>query len=388
MTVHDAAGGAPRILRVTTLYPEYLDAFYGARPGLADEPYAAQREQLDADFFGWADSWRAPMAAQGWDFRQIEINAAPLQRAWAREHAVKATRDFETIAIEQVKATRPDVLWYDHEDPVLLQALRAAAGPSLGAVVGWLGSPVARSDAWPQMDLMLTCAPEVAERCRRGGLDAEVLPHAFDPRILERLDRGEPGESLGVTFVGQLVAGREFHESRLRLLAEVAREVPLTLFVPRPRPTWRSRVRRLLSGASRRLPPELGEVRDGVYGLRMYAALRASRATLNIHADSSPRFASNMRLYEATGAGVCLVTDWRENLPQLFEPDREVVTYRDALECGAVLRRLLDRPDEAKAIGAAGQRRTLATHTFAHRAPLLDEILRRVLRSRARAAVC
>jgi spore maturation protein CgeB len=37
-----------------------------------------------------------------------------------------------------------------------------------------------------------------------------------------------------------------------------------------------------------------------------------------------------MRLYEATGAGALLLTDDGTNLPELFEPGREVVVYSDA----------------------------------------------------------
>ena len=39
-----------------------------------------------------------------------------------------------------------------------------------------------------------------------------------------------------------------------------------------------------------------------------------------------------MRLYEATGVGSLLVTDAKQNLAELFEPESEVVTYRDADE--------------------------------------------------------
>ena len=39
-------------------------------------------------------------------------------------------------------------------------------------------------------------------------------------------------------------------------------------------------------------------------------------------------YANNMRLYEATGVGALLVTDWKENLGEMFEPGKEVVAYR------------------------------------------------------------
>ena len=39
-----------------------------------------------------------------------------------------------------------------------------------------------------------------------------------------------------------------------------------------------------------------------------------------------------MRLYEATGVGTLLVTDYKDNLHEMFIPGKEVVVYRDADE--------------------------------------------------------
>jgi len=71
----------------------------------------------------------------------------------------------------------------------------------------------------------------------------------------------------------------------------------------------------------------------GVFGSHRSGAgdvpvLKGSKVVLNIHADSSPRFASNMRLFETTGMGACLLTDGRKNLTELFEPGIEVAEYR------------------------------------------------------------
>jgi spore maturation protein CgeB len=71
---------------------------------------------------------------------------------------------------------------------------------------------------------------------------------------------------------------------------------------------------------------------SAVFGLAMYQKLADSKVTLNNHIDIATISASNMRLYEATGIGTCLLTDWKPDLEQLFEPDREVVTYKSAAE--------------------------------------------------------
>ena len=108
----------------------------------------------------------------------------------------------------------------------------------------------------------------------------------------------------------------------------------------------------------------------------MYALLRRSQITLNHHGDV-PAFANNMRLYEATGMGCLLVTDYRDNLHEMFEPDLEVVAYRDAAECvDKVLFYLEERNRAARdRIAAAGQRRTLNEHTYYARMKHLVELI-------------
>jgi spore maturation protein CgeB len=129
---------------------------------------------------------------------------------------------------------------------------------------------------------------------------------------------------------------------------------------------------------SHKLRPYL---KPAVYGVDMLQALADSKLTLNAHADTSIRYASNMRLFEATGAGACLLTDWKENIPQLFEPDREIVAYRSRAECIEKIRWLLDHPAEYEAIGKAAQARTLRDHTYAKRAEMVDAIIKDKLRS-------
>ena len=107
----------------------------------------------------------------------------------------------------------------------------------------------------------------------------------------------------------------------------------------------------------------------------MYQKLYESSITFNNHIDISSQYASNMRLYEATGVGTCLLTDWTPDLFELFEPDVEVVTYKTVDEAIEKVRYLLVNDNERKEIAAKGQRRTLEKHNFDLRAKQLDQII-------------
>ncbi len=100
----------------------------------------------------------------------------------------------------------------------------------------------------------------------------------------------------------------------------------------------------------------------------MYRALRRSRITLNSHIDMAGREAGNMRLFEATGVGTFLLTDFKDNLHTLFEPDRDVAAWRSVDDCLNAIDRYLNDEDARAAVARAGKARTMAQHTYRQRA--------------------
>jgi spore maturation protein CgeB len=114
----------------------------------------------------------------------------------------------------------------------------------------------------------------------------------------------------------------------------------------------------------------------------MFQTLKNSKITFNCHIDVSPRSASNMRMFEATGVSTCLVTDWKENIQTLFEPDYEVVTYKSLAECVEKIQWLLMHPEQRQAIAQAAQQRVFNQHTFKQRAHQLNDIITKVLRQK------
>jgi spore maturation protein CgeB len=98
-------------------------------------------------------------------------------------------------------------------------------------------------------------------------------------------------------------------------------------------------------------------------------------AVLNISRESMARygFSPATRVFEAAGAGACLVTDAWEGIDMFLEPDREVLVAASGADVARLLASLT--PQQAARIGAAAQRRVLARHTYAHRAGLVERAL-------------
>lgn len=61
------------------------------------------------------------------------------------------------------------------------------------------------------------------------------------------------------------------------------------------------------------------------------------------------------------------MTDWKENLREIFEPGVEVVAYRTAEEYLEQVVYYLEHDREREAIARCGRKRTLREHTVFHR---------------------
>lgn len=98
-------------------------------------------------------------------------------------------------------------------------------------------------------------------------------------------------------------------------------------------------------------------------------------AVLNINRASMARygFSPPTRVFEAAGAGACLITDEWEGIEQFLEPNREVLVAADGATVAEHVRRLT--PERARQIGSAARAHVLAAHTYEHRAAQLEMVL-------------
>ena len=99
-------------------------------------------------------------------------------------------------------------------------------------------------------------------------------------------------------------------------------------------------------------------------------------AVLNVARDSMANvgFSPATRVFEAAGAGACLITDAWEGIEQFLAPDTEVLVARDGQDVADHLAALT--PERAAEIGRAALARVKAEHTYALRGEQVDALLR------------
>lgn len=375
-----------RLLHITTYYPGVLTSLYGGKPSLACGPYSEQMRALFALRFGWSDVWRHALRPFGYEVEEIVANAGEAQAQWWRESGRNGEppTDPGVTVLEQARDFQPDIIFLDDYAffPSSFPArLREVAGSCRG-VVGWCGAPIYDSAIFKNFDVVLSNIPQVSAGFVAQGMRSWHVDHAFDGRLADEISQTIRTEDL--LFTGSLFPGSGFHNRRLEILSALALRFPITIHgeLPPRKESVRDRLMRKLNLsklASRRAALDRC-LRSSVFGRHMYERLRASRVALNIHIDEAGGEASNMRLFEATGMGACVLTDGKKGMDRIFKDGTEVVLFDSTAECLSRAEWLLDHPDEARRIGEKGRERTLRDHTFARRAATLDSLFLQSLR--------
>jgi SAM-dependent methyltransferase len=358
----------PKCIFVNTYYGGFLASHYSTHSGLAEASYAEQLGSLHAANFGDSDFYSAGLRKQGWLAADIIVNCDPLQAAWARENRSSSTG--LVVAVEQIRKYAPDVI-YIQDMNAMPRALFEAVRDRVRLVVGQIATTVGDGIAIDCYDAVVSSMPHVVDQFRKAGKAAHYQPLAFAPRVLDAVGRKPWRErDIEVSFIGGI---SPVHTQGIDLLEQLARTTPIRL--------WGYGSEALPARSILR-PRHQGEA----WGNGMFAKLETSKITINRHADYADRFANNMRLFEATGCGALLITDYKDNLDDLFRIGSEVVAYRSAEECAALVQYYLHHPQEAEAIARAGRERTLRHHGYDQRMAATAELFTRHLRYRQEAA--
>jgi hypothetical protein len=333
--------------------------------------------------FGVADSYSSNLSKLGHEAIDIHANNEALQKAWAREHNLKIASDFEwrfcwrkgvvpwisrkknncwrhEILAAQIRHHKPDVVLNQAMD-VIPSAFFSGMKPHIRLLVGQhAATRLSESEDLRVYDLCISSFPPMVDWFRSKGLKAELNRLGFEPRILQSLK--DVPQTIPISFIGSF---QTIHNTRTEWLEHICRKFEVKVWTPDlDRLPAESAIRESYTGT--------------VWGAEMYQILRDSRITLNHHGNIPP-YANNCRLYEATGVGTLLITDWKTNLHEMFEVDKEVIAYHSTEECCELIQHYLAHPDEAQKISRAGQQRTLSDHTYAKRMEELDVIVRKML---------
>lgn len=376
-----------KVLMLWKYYPQYLSFFYEKYPHVIDLPFEEHRNKILDDHFGWPGDLSRYMNEHGIETEFIIVNAKSLQKKWAKENnfASHSEKGWEKeIAMEQIKRFQPDILWitsiFDYYGDFVRNAL-----PYCKKAMAWVSCATPNNLDVSGFTDLITSHPEMLKNKQHLFNNVIVTKPGFDSRILKNI--GHVEKKYDVTFIGGITPD---HSKRAEILAFLIENgIDLKVFgyfyEPPGIGTWNflkqagkyvSTIQniRICIDTFRHiyLQPNyqhnieiIKKVHQcPVFGLEMYRTLAASRISLNIHIDVAGDYSGNIRLFETTGIGTCLLTEQSENITDLFEPGIEILTYNSKEELLDIVTKMLNQNEKIETIAKDGQERTLKEHTF------------------------
>lgn len=364
-----------RVYKAFPAYKSYLDSLHYTNPISRQGTFEEQLSFLKDDFFPWVLSWSQFNCDRSVVLFETIHNDFYLQQSWAKNLLLNDKDWQKKIVLMQIKEFRPDVcVIYPPElfSSDFVNEIRDILGYPI-LVGGYDGMDRKNIKLYSGYDFVITCSRFICDYYTDYGMPTYPLEFGFDPRVLSAITSSPKKHTVG--FSGSIMGG--IHDDRLEMIRFLINKgVDLTIsseFENEKHYSLISRklLRSVLNGTFQDFYDRYRIHRRNIgplYGREMYQFLNDSDTVLNLHGDRI-QFAANVRLYEATGIGTCLLTDWKQNIADIFEPDKEIVTFRSKEEAVDRLAFLRNHDSVRRTIALNGQKRTLAEYSYNNRIP-------------------
>lgn len=393
--------------------------------------YQEKKQKIFDGFYMYFDSFSSAMNFFGYDAEELFYDFKELQYQWAYENGFIFTENWkEEILLKQIEVIRPDILYFQDINAFSFQTLNSLKKrfSFLKRIIIFRGYPLVNKQLFQKLavaDILLVGTPKLLEPCRRQGLQPFLLYHSFDPRILEKVKKTK--HVISLSFCGSSGFGNHFfHLSRYYFLKELLEKTDVQMWIEENETVNLSLLKALKRRVKKQIYPFLFACKDHflerlqnnlivpsklrystslvleykkdekrfiypknslsslfpqkcnppLFGKELYQKLCSSDISLNKHALVAAPYVDNLRLFDATGVGSCLVTERGHNLCDLFKEDEEVVCYSSKEECLEKIEYLKKNENVRSSIALKGQKRTLLDHNAIKRAEALDKIIK------------
>ena len=280
-------------------------------------------------------------------------------RPWAKlrgKHALEKTRLNQRLQ-EAVTSFRPDLFLAIFGFDIFPETIQEFRRNGIRTACWWLNDPFqfqrGLNIAQPYDFFFSNCSVSTEKYRRQGISNAHYLPHAaFEtvhrPRNLS--DEEKKRFACEVCFVG------DWGPVRQGILSQLSQRVDLKIWGP-----WR-----------KHLTPKdrlWSRIVDGYFTpADMVGVFNTCKVSINLHSWYGYfDYGLNPRTFETNACRTVQICDWKQELDQHFEIDREILTFRQGEELEQKIQSLLQDSSARTQIAEAGYQRILKEHTYPHR---------------------
>lgn len=386
------------LLRLTELYPKYINELYLQHPQLSSLSFTEQTQFITEQSTELSSAHIKELNVLGIPAVEIIVNAEIAQQTYKTENNLSSLYSQKQTVIHQINKFKPEVVWIDATlflEKSFINEIRKSC-KSVKKIVGHICAPynLIISEGIKELDIIFTCTPCMQKYLADNGAKKSVLIyHGFYVPLLKKLHSlTNQFNNTQLVFTGSLYTGVGLHKKRIEYLETIIKnnfDIEIYGNLETRKSVLQKQGMYYLLNFTQKIglykwitdidffrkyndyanykvhyysKKLINKTKPPVFGLKMFQVLQKADICFNIHGEIAGNCAGNIRMFEATGVGTCLLTDYKENLSELFIPDQEIVTYNSVNECIEKIKWLIENPNERKKIALAGQAKTIKEH--------------------------
>lgn len=374
-----------KIARVAEFYPEAI-----RQQSLSDVRTSEELfNKIINSRIGLSDFITSSLVRHGFQAKEFIYNNELYNKL--RNKELKSNYDSFKLLIEDLKEFLPDVLILniEYRNNLNVEIIRKEV-PTIKKIFGWrcVETDASRLEILKKFDTVFTCTPGFCDYFNKNGINSKLMPFGYSNNLDFIKVKNYKDRLIDVNVSGSLVIGKNLHGERIKLLTDLASNIDnIKIYSDKtfgisPKKKFFFDTKLMLSkyqipfldlnleddfNTYKLISPIVAKISSPVFGVDMYNTMSDSKIIINKHIDSAGEYAGNMRMFEATSMGACLLTDRKKNLSEIFIEDKEVVAYSSVEECVGKVKWLLGNPEKAEEIAINGMNKTRKLYNYDYR---------------------
>ncbi len=376
-----------KYLQLTTLYSGMLNELFDhSLNNNLINPETIKNEIKNS--FMESHRWPYYLPKKNFQIDNFIVNDYLLQKHWCKINNIniksKKNWYFEII-IHQINFYKPDILFLSSE--ALLSGSQVKFLKNnfsfIRKIILWTGilNSLNNNDLIKNVDEVFTSSKNIYDKLKLVK-KVQQIHFAFDKNILNHIKDAKKKHE--IIFLGNVFLERELHGNRAEILNYLIKKHKVDFFSNLKNYSFKNFFKnfiyKLLKISEYKDFNFLKEIKfynniyslkkinlsNNLYGLKQFEKLNQYWIVLNIHANNIFD-SSNIRLFEATGVGSCLFTENSKNISDLFDVNKEIITFNNKEDLNDKINYFKKNPSEIEEIGKNAQKKVLNNHTFEQR---------------------
>ena len=311
----------------------------------------------------------------------IVYNSKEIQLIWLKKNNIKNINNLknnEDFFNQQIEHIKPEVIFFNNFNSLPNRSYIELKEKYsfIKLLITWDGI-LGNAEKLKVFDIILSPLHYLTKYYNSNSIRAYYMPLAYQNFLKNTI---EDKKIYDVSFVGSINLFKSGHFRRLEFLYRLSKKNKIKMFLANMGfyriviSLFRCLIKFDFNSAFYLIILKLKSSKPKL-GIEMLRAIKLSKISLNFHIDVAKNEAANLRMYEVTGSGSCLLTDYKDNINEIFIDGEEIMTFKNVDECSRKIDFLLSNNKILKKISTQGQRRTLSDHSFKNRSEDLVEII-------------